>query len=234
MKSQKSATRQHKEHLYELFAQISSALANPHRLELIDLLIQASRSVDDLAALAEMSVANTSQHLQILKRARLVICQREGQSIVYSLADPLIARLWIELRRVAQNQLIEVEQVMDRYRSHRHEFEKISSSEVNAGLQSDQILLIDARPEDEYKAGHLPGAISFPVETIARRINELPMGKTVVTYCRGPVCVDADDAAILLSAYGYPVKRLEDGVGEWQQAGFVVERPNDKTGASLS
>lgn len=153
---------------------------------------------------------------------------------MYSLADPLIARLWIELRRVAQNQLIEVEQVMDQYRSHRHEFEKISSSEVNAGLQSDQILLIDARPDNEYKAGHLPGAISFPVETIARRINELPMGKTVVTYCRGPVCVDADEAAILLSAYGYPVKRLEDGVGEWQQAGFVVERPNDKTGASLS
>ncbi len=228
MKSQKSATRQHKEHLYELFAQISGSLANPHRLELIDLLIQASRSVDDLAALAEMSVANTSQHLQILKRARLVICQREGQSIVYSLADPLIARLWIELRRVAQNQLAEVNHVMDQYREHRHEFEKISSIEVNIGLQTNEILLIDARPEDEYEAGHLPGAISLPVDTLARRIHELPMGKTVVTYCRGPICVDADDAAILLSAYGYPVKRLEDGVGEWQQAGFVLERPNDK------
>lgn len=228
MKSQKSATRQHKEHLYELFAKISSALANPHRLELIDLLIQAPRAVDELAALAEMSMANTSQHLQTLKRARLVICQREGQSIVYSLADPLIAKLWIELRRVAQNQLAEVEQVMDQYRSHRHEFEKISSIEVNIGLQTNEILLIDARPEDEYEAGHLPGAISLPVDTLARRIHELPMGKTMVTYCRGPVCVDADDASILLSAYGYPVKRLEDGVVEWQMAGFALEKPGDK------
>lgn len=95
-------------------------------------------------------------------------------------------------------------------------------------MQADQILLIDARPEEEYQAGHLPGAISFPVETIARRIHELPMGKTVVTYCRGPVCVDADEASILLSAFGYPVNRLEDGVGEWQQAGFALEKPNNK------
>jgi rhodanese-related sulfurtransferase/DNA-binding transcriptional ArsR family regulator len=224
MGTQKTAARQHKEHLYELFAQISGALANPHRLELIDLLIQASHTVEGLAGLAQMSVANTSQHLQCLKRARLVICQREGQSIIYSLADPMIARLWIELRRVAQNQLAEVDQVMDQYRSHRHDFEKISSSEVREGLQNEQILLIDARPEDEYQAGHLPGAISLPVDTISRRINQLPMGKTVVTYCRGPVCVDADEASLLLAAYGYPVKRLEDGVAEWQQSGFQLEK----------
>lgn len=223
MKLQKSPTRRHKEHLYELFSQISRALANPHRLEIIDLLIQASRSVESLAALTEMSVANTSQHLQVLKHAKLVICHREGQSVVYSLSDPLIARLWIEIRRVAQNNLKEVEYVMDQYRSHRHEIEKISSSDVNVGLQTNQILLIDARDEAEYIAGHLPGAISLPVESISRRIQELPMGKTVVTYCRGPVCVEADEASILLSAYGYPVKRLEDGVGEWQQAGFGLE-----------
>lgn len=224
MGTQKTAARQHKEHLYELFAQISGALANPHRLELIDLLIQASHTVEGLAGLAQMSVANTSQHLQCLKRARLVICQREGQSIIYSLADPMIARLWIELRRVAQNQLAEVEQVMDQYRIHRHDFEKISSDEVREGIQNEQILLIDARPEDEYQAGHLPGAISLPVDTISRRINQLPMGKTVVTYCRGPVCVDADEASLLLAAYGYPVKRLEDGVAEWQQSGFQLEK----------
>jgi rhodanese-related sulfurtransferase len=224
MADQKSSTRLYKEHLYELFAQIGAALANPHRLEIIDMLIQASHTVEELAGLTQMSMANTSQHLQCLKRARLVICRREGQSIIYSLADPMIARLWIELRRVAQNQLAEVDQVMDQYRTHRHDFEKITSAEVSEGLLHDQILLIDARPEDEFQAGHLPGAISLPVDTITRRIYELPMGKTVVTYCRGPVCVDADDASVLLSAYGYPVKRLEDGVAEWQESGFKIEK----------
>lgn len=216
--------RLHKEHIFELIAQISSALANAHRLELIDLLIQASHTVEELAVLTQMSVANTSQHLQSLKRVNLVICRREGQSKLYSLASPLIARLWIELRRVAQNQLPELDLVMDQYRSHRHELETISSADVNAGLKSDQIVLIDARPEDEYQAGHLPGAVSLPVDTIPQRINELPMGKTIVVYCRGPVCVDADEASLLLSTFGYPVKRLEDGVGEWQLEGYAIER----------
>ncbi len=219
----KSESRLHKERIFELISQIGGALANPHRLELIDLLIQAPHTVDELAELTQMSVANTSQHLQRLKRENLVICQREGQSRVYSLSDPRIARLWIELRRVAQNQLPELELVLDQYRSHRHELETITSAEVKAGIQSNQIILIDARPENEYLKGHLPGAFSFPVDTIPNRIAELPMGKTIVTYCRGPVCVDADEASLLLSAFGYPVKRLEDGVGEWQTAGFELE-----------
>lgn len=224
MKHEKSAVRLHKEHLFELIAQISGSLANPHRLELIDLLIQASHNVEELASLTQMSVANTSQHLQNLKRANLVIYHREGQSKFYSLADPMIARLWIELRRVAQSQLPELDLALDQYRTHRHDLEMISSADVNAGIKSDQIILIDARPEDEFRAGHLPGAVSLPVDTIPRRINELPMGKTIVTYCRGPVCVDADEASLLLSAYGYPVKRLEDGVGEWQMAGYLLEK----------
>jgi len=224
MKPGKSAIRLQKEQVFELIAQISNALANPHRLELIDLLIQASHSVEELAVLTQMSVANTSQHLQILKHSKLVNCQREGQSKIYSLADPMIARLWIELRRVAQNLLPELDQALDQYRSHRHDLDIISSADVLSGMQSDQIILIDARPEDEYRAGHLPGAISIPVDTIPHRINELPMGITIVTYCRGPVCVDADEASLLLSAFGYPVRRLEDGVGEWQIAGHAIER----------
>jgi rhodanese-related sulfurtransferase/DNA-binding transcriptional ArsR family regulator len=219
----KSKTREHKERLYELFSQIGSALANPHRLELIDLLIQAPRTVDDLANLAHMSIANTSQHLQRLKQAHLVIHQRDGQSIFYCLADPMIAQLWIELRRVAETQLVEVEQELNRYRSHRLDFERISPEELNEGLRQNEFILIDARPAIEFKSGHLPGAVSFPIETLAKRINELPMGKTMVTYCRGPYCVDADEASILLSAFGYPVKRLEEGVAEWMQAGYPLE-----------
>jgi rhodanese-related sulfurtransferase/DNA-binding transcriptional ArsR family regulator len=224
MSSPKSKTREHKEHLYELFSQISSALANPHRLELIDLLVQAPRMVDELASLACMSIANTSQHLQRLKQAHLVISQREGQCIYYCLADPMIAQLWIELRRVAERQLVEVEQELNQYRTHRLDFERISAEELNEGLRQNEIILIDARPSIEFQSGHLPGAVSFPVESLARRIDELPMGKTMVTYCRGPYCIDADEASILLSAHGYPVKRLEEGVAEWQQAGYAVEK----------
>ena len=224
MPTPKSKTREHKEHLYELFSEISSALANPHRLELIDLLVQAPRTVDELANLAQMSIANTSQHLQLLNRAHLAINQRNGQFIYYCLADPMIAQLWIELRRVAERQLAEVEQELDRYRSHRLDFERISIEEVNDGLRQNEIILIDARPAIEFQSGHLPGAVSFPIETLAGRINELPMGKTMVTYCRGPYCIDADEASILLSAYGYPVKRLEEGVAEWRQAGYPLEK----------
>ena len=224
MSIQKSKTRQHKEHLYVLFSQISNALANPHRLELIDLLVQAPRMVEELANLAHMSIANTSQHLQRLKRAHLVIDQRKGQFIYYCLADPSIALLWIELRRVAERQLAEVEQELNRYRSHRSDFERISVAELNEGLSRDEIFLIDARPAIEFQTGHLPGAVSVPFETLSRRIDELPIGKTLVTYCRGPYCVDADEALILLSAYGYPVKRLEEGIAEWQQAGYRLEK----------
>lgn len=228
----KSNTLNPKKRLYELFSKISSAFANPHRLELIDLLVQASRTVDELAMLTGMSVANTSQHLQILKRAHLVIDVRDGKFIQYSLADPLIAQLWIELRRVAERQLVEVEQELEKYRVSRSTLEKISAEELNEGLRKKEIVLVDARPEVEFQFGHLPGAISLPVESLARRIDELPMGKTVVTYCRGRYCVDADEATILLSAHGYPVKRLEEGIIEWQQAGFSVEKnvPENSTG----
>jgi len=228
MSISKTQTRKHKERLFELFSQISNALANPHRLELIDLLVQAPRPVDELAILAHMSIANTSQHLQRLKQAHLVISQRDGQRIYYCLADPMISQLWIELRRVAERQLVEVEQELNRYRSHRLDLERISLEELNKGLRQDEIILIDSRPEIEFLSGHLPGAVSFPTGTLVQRIDELPMGKTMVTYCRGPFCEDADEASILLSAHGYPVKRLEEGVAEWQQAGYPLEKSEIK------
>lgn len=224
MSPEESNPRQHKERLYVLFAQISSALANPHRLELIDLLVQAPRTVEELANLSYLSIANTSQHLQRLKRSRLVIDQRKGQFIYYRLADPEIARLWVELRRVAEMQFSEVETELELFRPHRSDFEKISVMELNEGLSRNEIVLIDARPEIEFHAGHLPGAVSYPVDTLYYRIDEIPTGKTLVTYCRGPYCAEADEALILLSAFGYPVKRLEEGIVEWQEAGLGVER----------
>jgi len=215
--------RRDKEQLYYLFTQIASAMANPHRLELLDLLVQAPRTVEELAKEAHMSVANTSQHLQRLKQARLVLDEREGLYIRYRLADPAVARLWLQLRAVAEQQLAEVERALDAYRQRRHEFEQISADDLRARLRNGEVVLLDVRPRVEYETGHLPDAVSIPVDELERRLSELPPDKTIVAYCRGPYCVYADDALELLAEHGWAVARLEEGVAEWQQVGYMLE-----------
>jgi rhodanese-related sulfurtransferase len=215
--------RQYKEQLYALFSRVASAMANPHRLELLDLLVQAPRTVEELAREAQMSVANTSQHLQRLKQAHLVVDTREGLYIRYRLADPAVARLWLELRRVAERQLAEVDRTLDAYRIRQHEFEKVSADELLRRMRKNEVALLDVRPHVEYKAGHLPGALSIPVDELERRLSELPGGKTIVAYCRGPYCVLADEALELLTARGWTVARLEEGIAEWRAAGRALE-----------
>jgi len=215
--------RARKEQLYHLFSEVASALANPHRLELVDLLVQAPRTVEDLARETQMSVSNTSHHLQRLKQARLVVGEREGLYVRYRLADPAVARLWLELRAVAAQQNAEVEQALDAYRERRHEFEPIAAAELRERLARDEVVLLDVRPQEEYAAGHVPGAISIPQAALERRLESLPADKTVVAYCRGPYCVIADDALALLSGHGLEVRRLEAGVAEWELAGYSVE-----------
>jgi rhodanese-related sulfurtransferase/DNA-binding transcriptional ArsR family regulator len=219
----KDEKRRNKEQLYLLFAQVANAMANPHRLELLDLLAQAPRTVEELADEAQMSLANTSQHLQRLKQARLVLDEREGLYIRYRLADPVVARLWLELRAVAERQLAEVAHALDAYRSRRHEFEQISAAELRSRLRAGEVVLLDVRPQVEYQAGHLPEAISMPIDELERRLTELPSDKMVVAYCRGPYCVYADEALALLAEGGWTVARLEEGVTEWQLAGYTVE-----------
>ncbi len=214
--------RRQKETLYQLFARIGKALSNSHRLELVDLLTQAPRTVEELAAVAHMSIANTSQHLQRLKQARLVIDEREGVYIRYRLADDAVARLWQELRAAAEQQMAEVRDALDAYRDRRDEFEQISMAELRQRLQNGDVVLIDVRPAVEYAAGHIPGALSFPLEDMAQRLNSLPPDLPVVAYCRGPYCVLADQALMSLAAHGRRVVRLEEGVREWQQAGYAV------------
>lgn len=211
-----------KEQLYALFSQIAAAMANPHRLELLDLLAQSPRTVEELAQEAAMSIANTSQHLQRLKKARLVMSEKEGLYVRYRLADPAVARLWLELRAVAHQQLAEVEQALDAYRQRRDEFENISVEELRERLQNGEIILLDVRPEVEYENGHLPGALSLPLAEIEQKLASLPDDKTIVAYCRGPYCVFADDALAVLAANGRRVARLEEGVPEWRQAGHAV------------
>jgi rhodanese-related sulfurtransferase/DNA-binding transcriptional ArsR family regulator len=219
-----NTNRSPKVHLYQLFTQIASAMANPHRLELLDLLVQAPRTVEELAREAHMSVANTSQHLQRLKQARLVLTEREGLYIRYRLADPAVARLWLELRTVAERQLAEVERALAAYRSRRHEFEQVSVTQLRERLRQGEVILLDVRPQEEYEAGHLPEAVSIPIDELERRLTELPLDKMVVAYCRGPYCVYADEALDLLTGQGYQVARLEEGVAEWQLAGYELEK----------
>lgn len=209
-----------KERLYQLFAQIGNSLANPHRLELLDLLAQAPRTVENLAQETQMSIANTSQHLQRLKQSHLVSIVREGQHIRYHLADPAVADLWLQLRAVANKQLAEVERALDAYRNQRHEFEGITMAELKSRLDKDEVILLDVRPEAEYQTTHIAGAISLPWDQVAQRQQELPTGKMIVAYCRGPYCVYADEALAVLAPAGWPVARLEEGVLEWQAAGF--------------
>lgn len=215
--------RHSKSQLYQLFARLAGALANPHRLELIDLLVQAPRTVEDLARQASMSVANTSQHLQRLKLANLVVDERDGLFIRYRLVDPAVARLWLELRGVAATQLEGVNRALNAYRPRRQDFAQISMGELQSRIERDEVVLLDVRPEIEFQAGHLPGAISIPLNVLEQRLEELPVDKLIVAYCRGPYCVIADQALELLAERGRQVARLEEGVAEWQIAGNNLE-----------
>ena len=218
--------RAQKARLFSLFAQIGKALSNPGRLELLDFLAQGPHTVEELAGKTQMSVANTSQHLQRLRQVRLVEVEQEGTYRRYRLADPAVGQLWHTLRQVAHRQLTEVEQALDAYRDRRHEFEQITAEELRVRLQTGDVVLIDARPAEEYESGHLPGALSVPVGEIEQFLTRLPDDKQIVAYCRGPQCVLADEALVFLSEKGWQVARLEEGVVEWQLAGYQIEQPD--------
>ena len=216
------SNHQAKAALYEVIARVAQAAANPHRLELLDLLVQAPRTVEQLAAASALSIANTSQHLQRLKRAGLVVSERRGASIRYHIADPAVARLWIELRTVADQQLAEMDRALDAYRTHRHAFTQISADQLHARMEGSDIIVLDVRPRLEYEAGHLPGAYSIPLDELPTRLDELPTDALIVTYCRGPLCVYADQALELITASGRQGARLEEGVAEWQLTGYPL------------
>lgn len=212
-----------KTRLFNLYAQTGKALASPGRLELIDLLAQAPQTVEELAAKSSLSLANASQHLQRLKQARLVEVEREGTYRRYRLTNPAVAQLWHALRSLADQQLAEVERALDAYRRHRHEFTRISAQELWDRLRTDNLILIDARPREEFQAGHLPGALSVPADEVEHLLSSLPDDGLIVAYCRGPHCVLADEALEILAERGWEVARLEEGVVEWQLAGYDLD-----------
>jgi rhodanese-related sulfurtransferase len=220
MEAQKK--RRFKTLLYEQFARMGKALANSHRLELLDVLSQGERTVEALAEETGMSIANASQHLQTLRMARLVETRRAGISIYYRLASDDVSHLWLSLRQVGEQHLAEVDQLVTTFLQDRTRLTAISVEEVCEGLDAERILLLDVRPREEYQSGHLPQARSIPLTELETRLAELPHHKEIVVYCRGPYCVFADEALVLLRAHGYIARRLEEGVLEWRQKGLPL------------
>ena len=209
--------RDRKSALFEAIAVMGKAFASPRRLELLDLLAQAPRTVDELARASGQSTANASQHLQALHAAGLVARSREGTSVRYALAGDEALKLWLALRETSAKQLAEVERAAREYLG--DDVEAIDRSELVKRLASGDVVLIDVRPEDEFAAGHIEGARSVPLEELERRLAELPADREVVAYCRGPFCVYAHEAVRKLRAAGREARRLEDGWPEWRLAG---------------
>lgn len=213
------ADRIFKERLYEQFARVGAALGSRQRLELLDLLAQAPRHVDALAAELEMPVANISQHLQALRAARLVETERQGTRVIYRLADDGVLTLWLALRSVAERQLSEIAEVVGELATDRVDSEQLARAALASTLGRGRLVVLDVRPAIEYASGHLPGAISIPIEQLARRLTKLPRDRRIVVYCRGAYCQFADRAVSVLRRKGFDAIRLEGGWPEWRAEG---------------
>jgi len=212
--------RAFKDRLYGQFARLGSALASPRRLELLDLLAQGERSVEELARETEQSIGSTSQHLQVLRDAQLVMADKRGLRVFYRLAGPGILQLWHTLRSVGETQLAEIDRLVHEYLGHREGMDAIGKDELLHRIEAGTAVVIDARPRVEYRQGHIAGSLSIPISELAQRLKELPEDRGIVAYCRGPYCVYADETVQLLRTRGITAARLEDGYPEWTAAGF--------------
>jgi rhodanese-related sulfurtransferase len=209
--------------LFDALASVAQALGSGRRAEIVDVLAQGERSVDELAGEISQSVANTSQHLQVLARAGLVRSRREGTRIIYRLASDRVGELWSAVRDVAVRHVAEVSVLADEYLGERDGVEQLSAEELSRRLERGDVVVLDVRPETEFRAGHIAGARSAPVDELDTHVDELPKRREVVAYCRGPYCVYADDAVRLLRSRGLNARRLDVGYPEWQRAGLPVE-----------
>jgi rhodanese-related sulfurtransferase/DNA-binding transcriptional ArsR family regulator len=208
---------------YDQLARIGKALASGPRLEILDLLCQGPRVVEAIAAEVEQSMANTSHHLQALRRAGLVDSERDGIRIVYRVADDDVRTFFGALRRVGESHLAELQRVAERFLSDRGALDPVDRDGLVDRVQRGEVTVVDVRPADEFAAGHLPGAVSIPLPELKQRLKELPKRREVVAYCRGPYCVMAIDAVELLRSAGYRAERLEDGVADWRARGLEIE-----------
>jgi rhodanese-related sulfurtransferase/predicted transcriptional regulator len=209
--------------LFAQFAEVAKALANEHRLMLLQLLAQGERSVETLAAMSGLSVANASQHLQHLRRTGMVTARRQGKRILYRLADDVVVTLLSSLRQVAERNVAEVQRLLEGYFRERDSLEPIGREELLKRMRRGMITVIDVRPAEEFSAGHIAGAISIPLDQLKRRLREIPPHREVVAYCRGPYCLMAYDAVSELRRRGFKARRLREGYPEWKSAGLPVE-----------
>ena len=215
--------RRAKTALFDEFARLAQALANGRRLEIIDVLANGERTVERLAAETGLSVANASQHLQVLREVGLVRRRRDGTRIYYELRDAEVFDIWRNLRDVAAQQRAEISQLADAYLGARDSLEPVTRAELLRRLKrGEDVVVLDVRPTEEFAAGHLPPAISIPLAELRRRLRELPRDKEVVAYCRGPYCAFAHKAVRILQQAGFRARRLEDGLPEWKAAGLPV------------
>ena len=228
--------REFKDPLYGHFARIGHALGSPKRIELLDLLTQGEKSVELLAEQSGTPVKNTSAHLRALRNARLVETRREGTFVHYRLAGADVSDLVRSLQTVARDRLAEVEQVTSLYLTKRDELQPVTRQELRRLVRDGLVTVIDARPREEYEAGHIPGALSFPIPELKRRFAQLPKNREVIAYCRGPYCVYSLEAVTLLRKHGYRARRAEEGVAEWRANGLPVavggDRFSTRTGKS--
>ena len=208
--------------LYEQFARVGKALANPVRLELLDLLAQGERSVEELAETAGMKVSNTSAQLRMLAGAGLVVCRRDGVRIYYRLAGEQVTVFVRQVQGFAAAQLADAEQAAQAYLGDVLALEPVAQDELFRRLRDGRVLVLDVRPEAEYAAGHIPGAVSVPHDQLAARLAELPAGAEIVAYCRGRYCVLAPEAVRLLRSHGFTARPLEGGLPDWRLAGLPV------------
>jgi rhodanese-related sulfurtransferase/DNA-binding transcriptional ArsR family regulator len=209
--------------LYDALASVAAALGNGRRAEIVDVLAQGERSVDEVAREIQQSRANTSHHLRLLAAAGLVRSRRDGARVVYRLAGDRVAELWAAVRDVGSRHVAEVTVLAEEYLGERDEVEQLTARELARRLGRDDVVILDVRPEAEYRAGHIPGAVSLPPALLEERAGDVPAVAEVVAYCRGPYCVYADDAVRLLRARGVRAKRLDVGFPEWRRAGRPYE-----------
>ena len=217
------ATGPAKAALFDAFASVAQALGSGRRVEIVDVLAQGERSVDEVAHEISQSSANTSQHLRVLARAGLVRTRRDGTRVFYRLADDRVAELWAAVRDVAARHLADVDVLAEDYLGERGAIEQVSAAELERRLTTGDVVILDVRPEAEFRAGHIAGARSAPLQLLDGLLPTLPRSREIVAYCRGPYCVYADDAVRLLRARGLTARQLDVGFPEWRRAGLPVE-----------
>lgn len=208
--------------MYEQFARVGKAFSSPKRLEVVDLLAQGERSVEEVARGTAMSVASASQHLQVLRAANMVDVRREGRRAYYRLADGGVYEAWRAVRGLGERRFAEVDRVVETYLEDRASMKAVGVEELLGLMREEEVVVLDVRPGEEYRAGHIAGARSIPVEELEERLRDIPEGKRVVAYCRGPYCVFSDDAVRILHAHGYEASRFTQGFPEWRAAGMPV------------